>query len=163
MKLRWSEPRAEGEANAPKVRRGLFHKYVTLFVAVVCGTLLAVGIFEAWFSYREQEALLTRVQREQAATAAAKIDQFIREIKAQVAWTTQFQWSEQSLDEQQADAVRLMRLVTPIMELSRIDPSGHEQLHVSRQTASVVGSNVDLSRDPKFIEAKAHQVYYGPV
>ena len=42
-------------------------------------------------------------------------------------------------------------------------PTGHEQLRVSRLAMDVVGSEIDYSKDPKFTEAVAHKVYYGPV
>ena len=71
----------------------LFRKYVALFLAVVCVALLSNGLFEIWFSYREHKTSLIRIQREQAAAAAAKIGQFIREIESQVGWTTQLPWS----------------------------------------------------------------------
>ena len=51
----------------------LFRKYVTLFVAVVCVALLTNGLFEIAFSYQENKQALTRIQREQAEAAAAKI------------------------------------------------------------------------------------------
>src|SRR5262249_51714768 len=41
--------------------------------------------------------------------------------------------------------------------------SGKEQLRVSRLAMDVVGSGLDLSKDPKFAEAVKSKVYYGPV
>jgi hypothetical protein len=62
---------------ATHVGSRLFRKYVALFVAVVCVALLTNGLFEIWFSYQENKQALTRIQREQAEAAAAKIGQFI--------------------------------------------------------------------------------------
>ena len=118
---------------------------------------------EVWSSYRDHTAWLIRIQQAQAEAAAAKIGQFIEQIEAQLGWTTQFYWSEQPPGQRQADAFRLLRLVPPVTELARLDPAGHEQLHVSREEATVVGSNIDFSQDPKFIEAMGNGVYYGPV
>ncbi|MFZ0127012.1 MAG: ATP-binding protein, partial [Xanthobacteraceae bacterium] len=53
-----------------------------------------------------------------------------------------------------------------ITELSQLDATGHERLRVSRLAMDVVpppGSEIDYSKDPKFTEAVAHKVYYGPV
>jgi HAMP domain-containing protein len=72
-------------------------------------------------------------------------------------------WSEEPPEQRQADAMRLLRLVSAVMELARIDPNGHEQLHMSRLAATVVGSDIDLSQDPKFVGAMGNGVYYGPV
>src|SRR6266702_3193430 len=128
------EPR--GPANTPSQVRGrLFRKYVALFLAVVCVALLTSGLSEIWFSYQEHKASLIRIQREQAEAAAAKIGQFIKEIESQIGWTTQLPWSAGTL----------------------------EQRRVSRLAMDVVGSQADFSKDPKFIDALAHKVYYGPV
>ena len=145
------------------LRIGLFLKYVVLFFAVVLVALITNGAFEVWFSYHEYKSSLIRIQREQAEAAAAKIGQFIREIEAQVGWTTQLPWSAGTLEQRRFDGVRLLRQVPAITELSQLDATGHEQLRVSRLAMDVLGSQIDYSKDPKFTEAVAHKVYYGPV
>jgi signal transduction histidine kinase len=147
----------------PRLRGRLFRKYVALFVAVVCLALLANGMFEVWFSYQEHRSSLVRIQREQAEAAAAKLEQFVKEIESQVGWTTQLPWSAGTIEQRRFDALRLLRQVPAVTELALLDASGHEQLRVSRLAMDVVGSNLDLSADPKFTEAVAHKVYYGPV
>jgi len=144
-------------------RGQLFIKYVVLFVAVVSIALVSSGAFEIWFSYTEYKASLVRIQREQAESAAAKITQFIKEIENQVGWTTQLPWSASTLEQRRFDGLRLLRQVPAITELAQLDSTGHEQLHVSRLAMDVVGSQTDYSKDPKFTEAMAHKVYYGPV
>jgi signal transduction histidine kinase len=152
------------QAARPRSVRGrLFRKYVALFVAVVCVALLANGAFEIWFSYRDHEASLIRIQREQAESAAAKISQFVKEIESQIGWTTELPWSGATLEQRRFDALRLLRQVPAITELAQLDASGHEQLRVSRLEMDVVGAGTDMSHDPKFTEAVAHKVYYGPV
>jgi signal transduction histidine kinase len=146
-----------------KIRSRLFTKYVALFVAVVGVALLSNGIFEVFFYYREHKAALIRIQREQAEAAAAKIGQFIKEIESQLGWTTQLPWSAGSLQDRRFDALRLLRQVPAITELSQIDSTGKERLRVSRLAMDVVDSGLDLSKDPKFTEAVANKVYYGPV
>ncbi|HEY2246294.1 MAG TPA: cache domain-containing protein, partial [Bradyrhizobium sp.] len=146
-----------------KIRSRLFTKYVALFVAVVAVALASNGIFEVFFYYREHKAALIRIQREQAEAAAAKISQFIKEIESQLGWTTQLPWSAASLENRRFDALRLLRQVPAITELAQIDSTGHERLRVSRLAMDVVDSGLDLSKDPKFAEAVAHKVYYGPV
>ena len=146
-----------------KIRSRLFTKYVALFVAVVAVALLSNGIFEVFFYYREHKAALIRIQHEQAEAAAAKISQFIKEIESQLGWTTQLPWSAASLEHRRFDALRLLRQVPAITELAQIDSTGKERLRVSRLAMDVVDSGLDLSKDPKFTEAVAHKVYYGPV
>jgi signal transduction histidine kinase/CheY-like chemotaxis protein len=151
------------DAGATGVRNRLFLKYVALFVAVVSLALLANGIFEVYFYYQEHKASLVRIQREQAEAAAAKIGQFVKEIESQLGWTTQLPWSAGSIEQRRFDALRLLRQVPAITELSQIDASGKERLRVSRLAMDVVDSGTDFSKDPKFTEAIAHKVYYGPV
>ena len=146
-----------------RLRGRLFAKYVGLFAAVVSVALISSGALEIWFSYREHNAALIRIQQEQAAAAAAKISQFIAEIQNQLGWTTQLPWSPDMLEQRRFDCLRLLRQVPAITEISALDPSGHEQLRVSRLALDVTGSNIDYSKDQKFTDAVAHKVYYGPV
>src|SRR5262245_36519638 len=156
-------PRPAAAQARKKVRFGVFFKYVALVFAVVLVALITNGVFEIWFSYQEYKSSLIRIQREQAEAAAAKIGQFIREIEAQVGWTTQLPWSAGTLEQRRFDGLRLLRQVPAITELSQLDATGHEQLRVSRLAMDVVGSQIDYSKDPKFTQAVAHKVYYGPV
>ena len=70
-------------------RRGrLFRKYVVFFVVLVSGALVASGALEIYFSYQENKAALVQLQREKALAAAARIEQFVKEIERQIGWTT---------------------------------------------------------------------------
>jgi GAF domain-containing protein/signal transduction histidine kinase len=146
-----------------KIRSRLFTKYVALFVAVVAVALLSNGIFEVFFYYREHKASLIRIQHEQAEAAAAKIGQFIKEIESQLGWTAQLPWSASSIEQRRFDALRLLKQVPAITEVAQVDSSGIERLRVSRFAVDVTSGIVDLSKDPKFTEAVANKVYYGPV
>ena len=141
----------------------LFRKYVALFIAVVCVALITNGAFEVYFSYQEHKAALIRIQREQAAAAAKEIDQFIEEIKSQVGWTTQLPWSAGTMEARRFDALRLLRQVPAITELSQLDGRGIERLGVSRLQMDRLEPGIDYSKDPKFTEAIAKKFYYGPV
>jgi signal transduction histidine kinase len=146
-----------------RLRIGLFLKYVALVFAVVLVALITNGVFEVYFSYQEYKSSLIGIQREQAEAAAAKIGQFVHEIEAQVGWTTQLPWSASTFEQRRFDGSRLLRQVPAITELSQLDATGREQLRVSRLAMDVTRSNIDYSHDPKFTEAVAHKVYYGPV
>ncbi|MBR0956015.1 sensor histidine kinase [Bradyrhizobium japonicum] len=154
---------ASGGTAGRGIRTRLFAKYVALFVAVVAIALLANGLFEVFFYYREHKASLVRVQHEQAEAAAAKIGQFVKEIESQLGWTTQLPWSAGSIEQRRFDASRLLRQVPAITELAQVDSTGKERLQVSRLAMDALDSGIDLSNDPKFTEAVAHKVYYGPV
>ena len=113
------------------IRSRLFRKYVLLFVAVVSIVLIANGLFEIFFSYQEHKESQTRIQREQAEAAAAKIGQFIKEIEGQIGWTTQLPWTASAIEQRRFDALRLLRQVPAITELSQLNSTGKEQLRVS--------------------------------
>jgi len=148
---------------ASVVRSRVFSKYDALLVAIVGLTLLSGGIFEVFRHYREHRAELIRTQHEQAKAAAAKIGQFIEDVEGQLGWTTQTPWSAGGSDNRRYDALRLLRQVPAITELVLVDAAGKERLRVSRLAMDVMDSGVDLSKEPKFTEAVAHKVYYGPV
>ncbi len=148
-----------------KSRAHLFRKYAILFVSLVSGALLVSGLLETYFSYQENKTALVSLQREKADAAASRIDQFISEIEDQIGWTTQALFLPQgaALEQRRLDFLRLLKQAPSITEVSYLNASGKEQLHVSRLTMDVVGSQADYSQDPKFVEAKSGKVYLGPV
>ncbi len=148
---------AASPSSTSVVRSRLFVKYVALLITVVVLALVGNGAFEVWFSYREHKSALIETQRLQAQAAADKIEEFITQIDSQVGWTTQLPWTDGTLDQRRFDALRLLRQVPAITELTQIDASGHEQLKVSRLTMDVVGSGIDYSDKPEFKQADGQQ------
>jgi GAF domain-containing protein/HAMP domain-containing protein len=146
-----------------KPRSHLFRKYAVLFITLVSGALLASGLLDLYFSYRENKAALVRLQRQEAEAAASRIDQFIRAIEAQVGWTTQALFVPQGtpLDRRILDS--LLRQAPSITEASYLDAAGREQLRISRLEMDAVGSQVDYSTESKFLEAKSGKTFFGPV
>jgi signal transduction histidine kinase/CheY-like chemotaxis protein len=147
----------------PQARGRLFVKYVALVVSVVCVALLANGLFGIWLSFRDQKAALVRIQGEKAALAAVQIGQFVKEIEGQLGWMTQSPWLALTLEEQRIDALRLLRQVPAITELTLVDAGGRERLRVSRTAMDALGSGRDLSGEPAIVEALARGFHYGPV
>jgi signal transduction histidine kinase len=146
-------------------RRRLFWKYTTFFVLLVTAELLASGITELYFTYQENQAALVALQREKALAAASQIEGFVKGIEQQMGWVTQPQRAPggTTLEQRRFDFFRLQRQVPAITEVSYIDSAGREQLRVSRLAMDAIGSQADLSGDPRFVEAKARRVYRGPV
>jgi len=145
------------------MRGRLFRKYVAATVAVVCLALVINGLIDIWFSYREQRALLVRIQQGQADFAAADISQYFHEIESQMAWITSLPWNADNLEQWRLDAVRLMRQAPAITELTQLDGDGREQFRMSRQTKDMIASKADHSGDPAFAGAMTGNFYYGPV
>jgi signal transduction histidine kinase len=145
------------------VKRGLFLKYVALFVGLVAVVGVINAALDLYFVYRDNRQASINVQREKAVAAAQTIESFVKEIERQIGWVAYAQFDALPAEQRRFDYVRLLRQVPAITELAQLDRTGHEQLHVSRLSMDVIGSNADRSNDPAFIEAKAHKVYYGPV
>ena len=144
-------------------RGGLFAKYFLSLVGIVTFVLLINGVLDMWFSYGTAKDALGRLQQEKANGAADKVGQFINEIERQIGWTTHPQWAVAPVDQRRFDFIRLQRQVPAITELTQIDGQGREQLKVSRLAMDIVGSNADLSRDPRFTEIQNKRVWYSPV
>jgi signal transduction histidine kinase len=145
------------------MKRGLFLKYVVLFVGLVTGVLVINAALDLYFVYQDNRRASIEVQKEKAEAAAQRIESFVRNIENQIGWVTQAQWSGLPVEQRRFDYVRLMRQVPAITELVQLDRQGHEQLRVSRLSMDVVGSGTDRSQEPAFVEAMANKVYYGPV
>ncbi|HLA81982.1 MAG TPA: cache domain-containing protein, partial [Thermoleophilia bacterium] len=152
-------------ASPTEPRGRLFQRYVLLIGTLVSGALLASGLLQIYFSYQANKVTLVDLQREKALAAASKIEQFIKEIERQIGWTIKPEWSGGPVapEERRLDYLRLLRQAPAITEISYVDASGTEQLRVSRLAMDVVGSRIDLSQDPKFLDAKSGKVYFSPV
>jgi hypothetical protein len=64
-------------------RGPLFRKYAAVLILLVGGVLLVSSLGNLYFSYHETKAALVRLERQQALTAASRIEQFVRD-RAQV-------------------------------------------------------------------------------
>ncbi len=145
------------------MKRGLFLKYVVLFVGLVTGVLVINAALDMYFVYQDNRRASIEVQGEKAKAAAEKIESFVKEIERQLGWVTQAQWASLPDDQRRFDYVRLLRQVLPITELVQLDRTGHERLRVSRLSMDVVGAGTDRSQEPAFKEAMANGVYFSAV
>ncbi|HEV8439137.1 MAG TPA: response regulator [Methylomirabilota bacterium] len=143
----------------------LFRKYVVVFLLLVGGVLLVSSAVDLYFSYQETKEALVRIEHEQAVAAAARIEQFVKDIERQVRWTTQAAFDDPAAarEQREIDYLRLLRNVPAIGEIAHLDGSGKEQLRVSRLALDAIGSQEDHSQSPKFIVARAGTTYFGPI
>ena len=134
----------------------LFLKYAIPLILLSSGAVIISALDQMYFSYQENKTALARVQHEKAVAASIRIEQFARDLEHQVAWIAQAPWGPRglTLDQRRLDSLRLLRQVPAITEVSNLDPTGHEQLRVSRLAMDVLGSGTDYSQDPKFTEPK---------
>ena len=148
-----------------RVRRTLFRKYVLVFVAAIGGMLIVRGTVELYSSYRDNKAAVVRLQKEKAASAALRIEHFIRQIEWQVGWASHpvFIAQEQAAEQRRLNFLWLLRQVPSVSEVSYLDATGKEQLRVSRLGVDEVRSQKDYSTEPKFLQAMTGKNYFGPV
>ncbi|RXH20257.1 hybrid sensor histidine kinase/response regulator [Bradyrhizobium guangzhouense] len=151
----------QGHLRTPPGR--LFRKYLYSIVALAFAALAINTGFDVWFSYREQKQLLAANQREQAASAAIQIGQFISQIETQIRWLSRLPPELSTNEDVRLNAIRLLRLSPAIAEITELDSKGREQVRVSRRVADRVGSNVDQSSFAAFRGANESRAYYGPV
>ena len=148
-------------------RRSIYRKYLALIIALVAGALVVSGAIGVYFSYLETRHSLISLAYEKAASAATRIEQFVKEIENQVAWTTLLPQTAEGadpLEPRRFDFVRLGKLVQPITEANYSHADGCLQVKESRLEISGAGACLaDLSKDARFVGARASGVYYGPV
>ena len=146
-------------------RSGLFRKYVVLFSTLISAVLLVSGLVEIYFSYQETKSALLDTQREKAKAAAAVIEQFVKGVEKQVRWTMHptFVPSTEALEQRRTDYFQLLRQAPAVSEVAYIDPSGREQILVSRLALDVIGSGKDYENDPKFGTSRAEGRYLSQV
>jgi HAMP domain-containing protein len=146
-------------------RGRLFRKYVVFLLLLVGGVLVVSSLVQLYFSFRENQGALARVQREKAVAAAAKIEQFIKEIERQVRGTVEDAFDDPVLASQQReeDYLRLLRNVPAVTDIRHFNSEGQEEVRVSRLDLDVNNSQEDHSRDPAFVETKNGKTYLSPV
>ena len=132
---------------------------------LVSSVLLASGLIDLYFTYRENLVALSALQKEKALAAASRIEQYIKDIEHQVSLTTLPQAGAgiSLLDQRRLDCLKLLRQVPAITDIVQVDQSGRELLRVSRVGLDVVNSRKDHSTRPEFKETIRAGTWYGPV
>ena len=138
-------------------------KFAIAMVGLVALTLAANTTVSLWLSYQEAQRTALQVQQEMAQAASDQINQFVSDLERQIGWTTHAEWKRVGLEQQRYDFIRLLRQAPAITELLYIDSNGIEQLKVSRLEPDSVASLVNHSTDPRFVQAVAKGIWFGPV
>ncbi len=104
------------------------------------------------------------VQREKAETAARDLASFKGELERQLGWIFSRPYTRAPTAEQRHyDFVHLLQQAPAVMQVTRLDAQGREQLVVNRYSVDVIDSGTDRSADAAFIGARKDGRYVGPV
>ncbi len=152
---------------------GLFRKYALTLATLVGGALVVSGALQLSFLYDEQQPSIARLEREKAAGAATRIQQFVREAELQIANVLQpaYAVGAVDLDQLHRDYLRVMRNAPAISELEYIDSNGKQQLLVRRTGTDLLRSGLERASDTRFVGARTKRdpsgavsaSWYGPV
>jgi signal transduction histidine kinase len=160
-------PNLRADSTSPLARhvyRGrLFRKYLLLILTLVTGALLTSGGISIYFTYQETRAALANLQHEKAIAAAARIEQYVRTIEQQLKFAALPQLDAADVELRRIEFLKLLRQAPEVTDIAQLDPSGHEQVAVSRLGMDVANSGKDRSQDPAFRNAKRGQTWFGPV
>ncbi len=151
--------------NKLRPRGRLFGKYVVVLLILIGGVLVLSSLVNLYFSYQEVKTALVRVERETAMAAAARIEDFVKEIERQVRGTSQDAFDDPlaAREQREIDYLRLLRNVPAITDVRHLNASGREEVRVSRVELDAINSQQDLSQEPLFVEARSGKTYFSPV
>ncbi|MFZ2649022.1 MAG: GAF domain-containing protein [Burkholderiaceae bacterium] len=141
----------------------LFRKYLLLIISLVSVALLASGGIGLYFSYQETRAALGSLQHEKALAAAARIEQYVRQISQQLGYAALPQLDASDVEARRVEFLKLLRQAPEVTDIAQLDVTGHEVIAVSRLGMDIAASAKNRAADPAFREPRRGQPWYGPV
>ena len=144
-------------------RGRLFRKYLLLIMTLVGLALLASGAISLVFSYRQTTAALASLQQEKAVGAAARIEQYLRQVTQQLQYAALPQMGAGDLELRRIEFLKLIRQAPEVTDIALIDAAGRELIAESRLGMSLMGSGKDRSGEAAFQQAKRGEPWFGPV
>jgi len=147
-------------------RRGrLLRHYFLLSVLSIAGALIASGVLETYFRYRESIEQLAFQQREAANVAALKIQTLIHDIETAMNAATKYQnaGGQETTPDYEFELKKLFYLAPAITEASIIGMDGIALAHISRSRAVSADAKGNSFASPAFQKAIQGQSYFGPV
>jgi signal transduction histidine kinase len=138
---------------------GLLSKYAASFVGLAVFVLAVNLALEMWFTYHDTMEAVGKLESDKAEAAAQRIDRAITELERQIGWVTR---ASATLEQRRSDYALLLQQVPAVEELMQLDGAGRELLKVSRYSTEAI-AGTDFSQDPKFTQALAKRVWFGPI
>jgi signal transduction histidine kinase len=143
----------------------LFRKYTVYLAGLLSVALLASGVIDLYFSYRDTRSLVDELAREKARSASTRIEQFMRNIESQLRGALALSRASGGANPEYRylELLRLLRLCPAVLEATWVDSAGYERARVSRVTRDVIASGIDRSSEAAFKEAEDANTWYSPV
>ena len=149
----------------PPSRRGrlLWHYFLISFV-LLAGGLITSGLWEMYFRYQEIREDIASAQRDKAADAAFRLDQFIQEIhRSLTAATRSRAVSARGLSPDYSfELDRLLLTVPAITEVVAVDGRGMRRAGAARLRTVLPEGERDFSASGAFQAARRGESYFGP-
>jgi signal transduction histidine kinase len=132
---------------------------------LVSGGLVASGVVELLFRYRESVEGIAVLQQEMAQAAAFKIQEFVREIERTLRATAQTREVVAGGLTQafRFELIKLLKTTPAVTEAAALNPAGQELLKVSRVRTILPEDLQDRAADHGFVRAHTGKVFFGPV
>lgn len=112
----------------------LARRYALRLCGLTLLLLLASGMVEMYFSYRESLESIERVQAVRADAAAHEISVYLEDIESGLRDSAKLPWGHPDFDlaQRREEFYRLQRQIPAVIELQAVDANGRETLMVSR-------------------------------
>ena len=138
----------------------LLRHYFLISVILVAGGLVASGLLEIFFRYRESKEHLALLQQEAAAVAALKIERFIQDIETAMKAVAKGQGVAPDF---KFELKRLFYLAPAITQATILDDRGNRLAQLSRLRVVSTAKDSDYSSSTAFQQARLGRSYLGPV
>lgn len=150
----------------PGRQRGrLMRDYFLISVLLVGSGLVTSGAIEIYYRYLESQETLALLQREVAAGAAFKIENFVQDIHSTLRGATRSrEIAPKGLTNDFRFELEKLLLIAPsITEAIALNQDGGIQVQASRLRTVLPDVKRDFANAPPFLHAKKGQSYFGPV
>src|SRR5512147_2397295 len=147
-------------------RRGrLMRDYFLISVLLVGSGLVTSGAIEIYYRYLESQETLALLQREVAAGAAFKIENFVQDIHSTLRGATRSrEIAPKGLTNDFRFELEKLLLIAPsITEAIALNQDGGIQVQASRLRTVLPDVKRDFANGAPFLQAKTGQSYFGPV
>jgi signal transduction histidine kinase/HAMP domain-containing protein len=150
---------------AGRQRGRLMRDYFLISVLLVGSGLVTSGAIEIYYRYLESQETLALLQREVAAGAAFKIENFVQDIHSTLRGATRSrEIAPKGLTNDFRFELEKLLLIAPsITEAIALNQDGGIQVQASRLRTVLPDVKRDFATAPPFLHARKGQSYFGPV